>query len=649
MSLAGKKWLYVILMLLAVLCIGCGTAAADEIIGEVTVQSDSLTFAGGLHMDYGDVLDLNGHYVLVSGDLLQEGGRIIFNGGSLTVTGSFTCTGSSSSITMDNDSDLMEVYGNFYFNAWYASTFTAGQMFVHGDFIQKTANNAGTFSPSEEHLTVLNGGGNQVVGFGDPQCSFGKVQFTNQDLTIQDHIGWKKLTTDLTAKSDNAALTGSLDFSGHTISVDGNLDIGYAESAYAGDLYLNGGNLIVTGDVVHKRGNIVVSGGEIRIGGAYSITGSASFLTMTDENDRVYISGDVYYAPYYYSEMTAGRLYLGGSMTQRTSNNAGAFNPDPEHTTILNGTGQQLIQFGDAACSFGTLQATNSNLAFAQKIGWKLLNSNLHASSEDGCILAGAMDFSGHTVLIDGNADIKASIDLKGGTLHIAGSTVQSAGQISLGGGELRIDGDYEVSGSGSRLVMENDSDILRVGGDFRFHPYYGSIFTAGTQYFGGNVNVWISNNDGAFACGGTIRTVMDGRGVQTVSIGGNWNHFNILELKRPVECYNITADNKWEALTVYEPPKTVIPGRTTEIGAQAFMGDTSIEYVSFADPARITAIGAESFKGCSSLLVLCVPEGITYIADNAFDGCTGMIFSGCNEYAAAYAEEHGIPYTVKD
>lgn len=69
------------------------------------------------------------------------------------------------------------------------------------------------------------------------------------------------------------------------------------------------------------------------------------------------------------------------------------------------------------------------------------------------------------------------------------------------------------------------------------------------------------------------------------------------------------------------------LPDQLTRIKAKAFMGDTSIVVVRVG--ANVRSIGACAFKNCSNLKEIWIPESVTEIALDAFDGCPKLTIYG--------------------
>lgn len=87
------------------------------------------------------------------------------------------------------------------------------------------------------------------------------------------------------------------------------------------------------------------------------------------------------------------------------------------------------------------------------------------------------------------------------------------------------------------------------------------------------------------------------------------------------------------------------LPSGLKTIGEEAFVG-TVMEQVEIHD--QTTTIGARAFADCRFLYLVIVPDSVTEIAEDAFEGCEEIAIL-CSEgsYAQAYAAENDIVYFV--
>jgi len=78
-----------------------------------------------------------------------------------------------------------------------------------------------------------------------------------------------------------------------------------------------------------------------------------------------------------------------------------------------------------------------------------------------------------------------------------------------------------------------------------------------------------------------------------------------------------------------------------------AFNGCSKLAEVTI--PEGVTTIGKFAFYNCAALTCIKIPNSISAIGSNAFAGCDQVAFSVSvlNDYAIAYAQKNGIPYTT--
>ena len=97
-----------------------------------------------------------------------------------------------------------------------------------------------------------------------------------------------------------------------------------------------------------------------------------------------------------------------------------------------------------------------------------------------------------------------------------------------------------------------------------------------------------------------------------------------------------------YEALTRAE-----LPGYLTQIEAEAFTGNSRLEYVTI--PANCVAIGERAFAGCAGLYEVHILHSNAQIADSAFADCPNLTIYGVNgSTAQQYAQAHNIPFMAE-
>ena len=92
------------------------------------------------------------------------------------------------------------------------------------------------------------------------------------------------------------------------------------------------------------------------------------------------------------------------------------------------------------------------------------------------------------------------------------------------------------------------------------------------------------------------------------------------------------------------------IPASTGNIEAQAFYGIPATHVCMFTSGLSVCEIGEKAFGNCAFLHYFEIVDGganVSYIiADNAFAGCTDLVFIGTNNAdLQQYARDHGFTY----
>ena len=93
------------------------------------------------------------------------------------------------------------------------------------------------------------------------------------------------------------------------------------------------------------------------------------------------------------------------------------------------------------------------------------------------------------------------------------------------------------------------------------------------------------------------------------------------------------------------------IPATVTKIGEEAFYNCRSL--TELVIPMGVTTVGTENsclgtFENCKSLGKIQIPASVSFIEDNAFDGCSGLkVFAKPDSYGEQFTKAMGLAYRV--
>ena len=394
--------------------------AALTVNGNMTHASDANNVAG--------TLDLNGGSLTVTGNLYQQAGSIYLDGGILDVGGSYCQAGEGSNYTsqiykdtdatiqMNDDRDELRIGADFVTtsnsNAW--SAFSAGVMYVGGNFRVGGTGNIHAFDAVGSHKVIFNGTGTQTIQFNNGTSGFAEVEFQNPNIELKGNylrgftlnedlnltlstnsitlegemdlnghsLGFDTIDKNLTVKgralhlsgnnltiNGNLNVSSSLNLHGAALTVNGNLTYAYDADYGTGTLDLNGGTLTVTGNLYQQDGIIFLDGGKLDVSGSYYLAGEGSNYTskvykstpgviqMNDARDKIYIGADFVTASSEnspYNDYSAGRMYVKGNFLETAE---GHFQARDSHTVVLNGDTEQSVSLLNSG-TFATLEIT---------------------------------------------------------------------------------------------------------------------------------------------------------------------------------------------------------------------------------------------------------------------------------------------------
>ena len=309
-----------------------------------------------------------------------------------------------------------------------------------------------------------------------------------------------------------------------------------------GTLNLNGYTLTVDGDVWLASGTLNVNKGKLYVGGNLNLKYSDQnygygYLSMQNDEDYVLVNGNMLASSYYGdSKLTAGTLEMKGDFTQKyyNSNYQNNFCCSGSHKVVLSGEGLQTVSFDSTKSQFNTLDVQN----FSEDGVVFLTAATVVELLDNGCNVSFANgERSGWTLeedeVIDGDLNLsRGTLDLNGHKLTVTGNLIQSGGNALVNGGELEVQGDYRVQAlngssytvSPGTLTMINDSDTVKVGGDFVMQSTksHSGLLSAGTLEIGGNLTQLSGGSYYNFCTSGTHTVVLNGSETQTISIYDN-------------------------------------------------------------------------------------------------------------------------------
>ncbi len=354
----------------------------------------------------------------------------------------------------------------------------------------------------------------------------------------------------------------------------------------SGTIDLNGYTLTVYGNLIQSGGTMHLNGGTLNIGGTYSLDNGDKHcdaeLIMDNDKDLLNIGGDLNVNTYYsYSvSLSKGTVTLKGNFTQSINKGSGFtgssynFYCEGSNKFILSGSNVQTIHFDSADSRFNNIELQNSNIVFDTYVTfyqWTL--SKDETINGDALINLGNIDLNGYSLTVKENLDLLGSgqLNLNNGKLTVEGNLTQHNGTMYLNGGTLNIGGTYSLDNGDkhcdAELIMDNDKDLLNIGGDLNVNTYYSySVsLSKGTVTLKGNFTQSINKGSGFtgssdnFYCYGSNKFILSGSNVQTIHFDSTSSKFNILKLtKDKTTGYIFEPDNCWKELYLDTDVKTV-------------------------------------------------------------------------------------------
>ena len=427
----------------------------------------------------------------------------------------------------------------------------------------------------------------------------------------------------------------------------------------SGTIDLNGYTLTVYGNLYQSGGKMYIDSGTLNIEGTYSLANGDkecyAKLTMDNDKDILNIGGDFNVKTYgndlYYVSLSKGTVTLKGNFTQSINKGSGFtgysdnFYCSGSNKFILSGSDIQTIHFDSTDSYFNNIELQNPNVVFDTYVKfnqWTLSKDEI--INGDALInLGNIIDLNGYSLTVKGNLDLLGSgqLNLNNGKLTVEGNVSQYNGTMYLNGGTLNIGGRYSLDNGDekcyAKLTMDNDKDILDIGGDFVVNAYYGGAvsLSKGTVTLKGNFTQSINKGSGFtgsgnFYCSGSNKFILSGSNVQTIHFDSTSSKFNILKLTKdkttgyifePDNCWNeLYLDTDVKTLSIIAPAKTIKQCDSMQLSAKVDGINNPSQKVTWSISGNTDSQTTISDKGILSVSLNEKSEQITVTATSVAD-----------------------------
>ena len=444
-------------------------------------------------------------------------------------------------------------------------------------------------------------------------------------------------------------VTGNLNVTGGEINLNGGKLV-CGKELLLGDnpnglLNLNGGEGKIAGNVSHMDGTLYMNGGTLDVAGNYymgsentdgTIESSNGEIKMDNASDRLKVNGNIYL--YCYSgagiRWTAGITEIGGNLYRYSNGTTGI---SGSHKTVFTGSQDLTIESKgwNGSLKLANVEIQNALSRTVTFIGEIDISDSLKCDSEElriaaqDAVLSGA-GFSNLNLIVDGNLTYDSGTwSLNGKSLQVNGDIHQNGGILNLGKGNLTVIGSYyhqegtlnpaggavKIGGNYYNAVLDTDSSSgdtifgiasgilymnhtassMDVAGDFVMasDEWHSNKLTAGTIAIQGNFTQ-ISGNEYNFACGESLKVILNGKDVQHVSFESNQSKFNILQITKdkntgyvfsPDPCWNELEEIQNEFAVLVQPEDCAVgEGETAGFMTKASGEDLTYQW-QYCDP----------------------------------------------------------------
>ena len=503
---------------------GEGIVLQDNDNGRMNFNSHTLTINGNVKDIHGkfyvggaDLLGeafapANAGSLVVNGDLLQQVGDLVADGGHVHVTGDWRIQKRSeagtyevcgAALVMTNANDDVQVDGDFYTSGdtgyydrkseWKSDILTAGTLTIGKGLHQSIRGNG--FCAKDGHKTVF-AGGEVSVSFESTESYLGTIATADgAKVTATGYFNAQKLDGDVTiyaASGEDGGLilsgdNGRLDFNGNALTIAGDVQnvlgkffVGGADSKGEAFDLAKAGSLVVNGNLFQMDGDLVADGGHVHVtgdwriqkckdDGTYDVCSGALVMTNAHDDVRVdgslYVSGDTGYydrnSEWTSDILTAGTLTIGKGLHQSIRGNG--FCAKDDHKTVFAGE-EVSVSFESKDSYLGVIaMADGAKVTAASYFNAQKLDGDVTiyaASGEDGGLILrgdnGRLDFNGHVLTIEGNVqDVQGKFFVGGADSQGETFDPAKAGSLVFHGNLLQQEGD--IIADGGHVIVTGD------------------------------------------------------------------------------------------------------------------------------------------------------------------------------------------------
>ena len=302
-------------------------ASEENTITKATKLEKDMTIEGDAVIDAD--IDLNGHTLTVTGDVLHTSGNISFGNGVMIIKGNYKMQKAEkdsagdtkysscyATLSMKNTFDKLTVGKNFEaHNLYYKCELSNGEFFLNGDVTVD-----GTINFSEG--TKITFDGKDVQKINAKNTTFANVLQNVPSLKFTDEINLVNPRGNINAVSEKAVIY-KMDLSSKEVVIDGDVRIGWEKDA---DVNMNSGSLIVKGNAEHRNGKVILNNGSFRITGNYIMQNADTekkeysncyaVLNVSHTFDKLLVDGDFeVHNLYYESDLSNGELAVSGNIS----------------------------------------------------------------------------------------------------------------------------------------------------------------------------------------------------------------------------------------------------------------------------------------------------------------------------------------------